>query len=387
MDKNDARRYELSSSTDNEIILRRKDKIDPKEYILLFFFTLLLICLICFVITERKNFFHDDAKVYLSMAITPFENLGDSPLSFRFLPPLIVHYLPFDLITNFYLLTISSLMATCFFFFLYLRILGFKPLISLIGVKMFIFSSGVIYNLSNPIYIDSIGYLFIIIAFYLIETKRGLFLSFVGTMGVLVRENVLFVLPLYYYTSKKLAKTIWVISPCIILFISMRLIFDGNFFHYYFSIENLTQVWEHHFSKGGCFSIYSSFGIAWILTFVNISKVKNFLKINILYVFFVLLSFIVASDEIRMLSYLFPIILPIALLEFEKIQKCRYKFKKNILISLLLFGYILSVIQHKWTIFGRDTRYILVLLGSFIGLTILYRSRKRGSVRQMGKNF
>ena len=141
--------------------------------------------------------------------------------------------------------------------------------------------------------------------------------------------------------------------PALITFIFIRWYF--GFSSYYFSTELLENVLHaylylgidpYYQLPGGPhflyipYFIYVTFGSFWLFMLFNLKYIdNNFLKNSLYLIPFIFLQLFVGWDIRRILFIAFPIVIPIALYEFEKvvsISRCKEFFAK-IFIPLGLF--------------------------------------------------
>lgn len=300
-----------------------------------------------FILTERKNLLWDDAIGYYNLALY-FKDLTEREVcSARILTPFLTSILPFDIIKNFYIICFLSIYLITILFFYFLKELGFDRKLSFIGGIFYIFSFGVKVSFTNPLYIDALSHFFIMAGIYFLKKKNNILYSLCLILGLLNKEVTLFLLPSYYFVNRRnsfdlkiFAKFIGLSIFLFGIFFSLNVIYRGSLSGYLFSylnIEHLRDVWLHHLYIGALIDIYSSFGLLWLLAIFSIKKI-DFIRKNFVYGILVIFQLIFAHDEGRLLSYLFPLVIPLSLKTLEK-----FDTKFLLLLTILV---IMSFVNH-----------------------------------------
>lgn len=151
----------------------------------------------------------------------------------------------------------------------------------------------------------------------LLIKKYDLLFSLCVGIGILGRESVGFVLPLYYIANKEnVLKCVAISIFPLLVFFGLRAIVPGpDFLNYYISEiprlfqRRLSSQWWHV----APINIYNSFRVVWLLAFIGILQNRKFIAPYLPYIALVFIQLIFASDEKRLMSYLFPVMIPLCL--------------------------------------------------------------------------
>ena len=198
------------------------------------------------------NTWHDwDFYIHMSNDITSiFRGEVIAPFCYRPLVPFLAGLLPFDLWFSFLLINIISIFLTGIMLYFTLR-LYFNKYISSTGLIFFILLNHLTPTIPSfqgnyffhalfylNYMVDSVAFLFIMCCFYCILKKKDKSYCIFLTIGILVKEVILFTIVVYLIYNyldqnenfkfrkriKNLGKKVKYIGPAIIIFISLRLI-------------------------------------------------------------------------------------------------------------------------------------------------------------------
>ena len=169
-----------------------------------------------------------DHHKYLEMAESDLLDFHIAPYAWRVGTPLVANILPFDLMTSFLLITFLSTWITAILIYCIARKLGFSPWIALTGSILWLtLDWGARFYLLDFWLVDPFAELFIVAAIYAALVRRSVLFIVLITLGVTVKESVIFVAPLYYSLSTTrlvdarlaLRTMLFTIPPVIMLFI------------------------------------------------------------------------------------------------------------------------------------------------------------------------
>ena len=328
------------------------------------------------------DFIGSDDIAYFEMAENIFEPVA-SPWTYRILTPLLVYLLPFETLTGFIIVNLSSLYATSILFYFYIRKLGLNFKIGLIGILLFLLSPITIFLIYAICFIDLLLFFFFLLAFYAILCKNDFLFIISVSLGVANKEVILFTLILFFFyklQDKKLIatikSTILVSLPPIAIFLLIRLNIDNN--SSFFSLEIIIVILNILVE---CFQMsvffhpyrfYLVFGILWLISLVNFFKIDNlFLKKSVYVLPVIFLQFLIASDYTRLFFIAFPIIIPISLYIFNM------DYSKKYLIMLLIFSIILVFFHFLGLLYFYDLSTFSLLMdftsySYWIFLNIIY---------------
>jgi hypothetical protein len=126
-------------------------------------------------------------------------------------------------------------------------------------------------------------------------------------------------------------------------------------------------------SLSDLFDVYSMLGVMWLLAVCHLPGPTAFQRRALVYAVLVVLQLTVSrGDEGRNLSHLFPVMIPLAMLDVQRALGAGGR-QGAILASLLVVGCALSMVHARWTILEPAAlRYGLVALGSALALAVAW---------------
>jgi len=305
--------------------------------------------------TDTLSFQHPDFiknwdhHKYIQMAQTPF-NFYIAPFCWRILVPLTASIMPFSFNLNFLIISFLGVVATGVSIYYLIKIVGFSHEYGLIGLIVF-FSFGwaskfVLYDFWLP---DSIGFFLITLIIYNIYKGREWFLSFLLVFGVLVKESVIFVIPLYYtintskfFNSKLFLKTIILALPPIATLLAVRILIPSmnhdllyvnsltpNLRTIHNSYDYITLFKNIGFQRFNDLSLLTlksytvnTFGvIGLLLPFFSIKKNINLFVKYFPFIFLVYFQLLFASNTERLIIAAFPVVIIMAMNGFKMMHK------------------------------------------------------------------
>ncbi len=293
---------------------------------------------------------NSDDKAYIRMAENIFVPV-DAPWKYRILTPLLVYLLPFNVITGFIIVNLTSLYLTSVLMFYYLRKFDFNFKISIVGMLLFILNPITLGLLIAICVVDLLSFFFILLSFYALFDKKEKLFLFTVSVGVANREVILIMLIFYFILKNteldllsSIKSTLLISIIPVVVFFLIRFIygFDAN----YFSIDLVGNTILTHYRTFQSnifihpYLIYLPFGIFWLVSLINLRKLDNiFLKKSIFLIPFIFMQAFIATNYSRLLFIAFPLIIPISLYIFK------INFSKKLLISLFGLASILSVVH------------------------------------------
>jgi len=263
-------------------------------------------------------------------ALVPIENkyLPYAPFSYRVLTPLLASLLPIDKHFAFLAITLIAFILTSFVFYLYLRQREYSHTLGLLGVGLFL----TLYPAAGFVVLDNylpepLTFLAILLAFFAIEQRKDwLFLTIVS-IGVLNKETVLFLLPVYYvFTIRRGGRLNWAralvigILPVSIWLLPRIFIHPTNDYSYLDELLAQLQVRLGNGPGGLRHQVAQYAFLTWgPLLFLVLSLPQRSIHWLMkeehlaLWVALAYLQTLVASDIPRLLVYAFPVVIPLAL--------------------------------------------------------------------------
>ena len=336
--------------------------------------------------TERAGLRADDAGQYSRMAQSP-QFLARLPYTFRVLSPLLAGALPGDVVAGFTILTLLSLVLAGVALYAYQRALGLAHPAALAGAALFAMSGGAVRLLTTPVYVDALSYLAEAAAFLALVSGR--FWPFLAAvvLGTLNRETALLLIPLYFATTPRAAwargrGALVVLLPLGALGgVALLKLSGGGILGGTVPIATIAPE-PRAFRQGvlalpDLFDLFSTFGVLWLLAPKNLPGPTDFQRRAVVYAVLVLLQLVIArGDEGRVLSHLFVIVIPLAMLEVQRLLSPSVS-RGELFAALLLLACAACMVHARWTFLQPAAlRYALVAVGTAAAILIVFRGRR-----------
>ncbi|HSF17592.1 MAG TPA: hypothetical protein VLK65_18760 [Vicinamibacteria bacterium] len=291
-----------------------------------------------------------DAHVYLAMAESPL-TFTRAPYAYRLGVPLVVHWLPFPHETSFLALTLGGLLLTMVLGYTFFRVIGFDHVLGLLGVTFLGTAPEIPIYLGNHFLVDPLA--LTSIALLLLAIERGLDdgpMALLLLVSTLIKESAFFVVPVLYLRlsgAKVLDlraawRTVAVSIPAIVAALILRFwwVPDLVLFPYltpwsvdrdpwFGSMESYQALWRGLFSYLALLAVANAFDTNWRLFARRYSP----------YALLVAAQLIVPMNQERLFYFAFPVVVSLALVEFERL---RYELPQwaPLLITILVFCYL-----------------------------------------------
>jgi hypothetical protein len=336
--------------------------------------------------TERAGLFKDDTRHYALMAEDP-AYLPRLPYTFRVLTPGLVHLLPFDTATGFAIVTVAALWASAVLLYAFLVRLNLGRWPAAGGVVLFLGSGLTIRLLTTPTYVDGLTYLAELAGFYFLLSRRELLFAATLLVGVLNRETILLLAPVYLLQLRSegrlgrrdLPRVALVLGLPMLLLVAVaaaRLIAGGALQFGLGVLETKPRTFEQNVpSLQDLADIYSVFGAAWLLGLANLRQAPPILQRGFVFGLLVVLQLAVSrGDESRNLSHLLPLVIPLAAFELR-----RFAGAPAAGVALVL-ACLASTVNFRWTLLPPAAlRYGLVAGGTVGALALAAWRRSRAA--------
>jgi len=167
---------------------------------------------------------------------------------------------------------------------------------------------------------------------------------------------------------RALGHTILLGMPALIAFSIPRLACGGaGLVETCLTQEGLRRVWQHHLNPFTLLDVFGAFGLTWWLALMRWREGYRLLRGAWLFEVLVVGQLLFATDEARLLAYLFPVIIPRAALTLDEgLARCSWLWCMAMLVACEL-----STVNRRWTVVpNRNMRYILVAGGTLGGLAL-----------------
>lgn len=172
-----------------------------------------------------------DDHVYLYMTAHPVGSFHIAPWCWRILVPALVRYLPVSPQAGYSAIALTTVALTGVIVYLILRKWGFGHGLALGGLLLY-FSFGYVakFNLKDFWLTDSTAFFFASAAILALQWRRKYLFALCLLVGVLAKESVIFIAPLYYTFEARrrwdpgvLARTVLLAAPALAALVAVRL--------------------------------------------------------------------------------------------------------------------------------------------------------------------
>lgn len=350
---------------------------EQRKKIILVSLIALLIMIGLFLRTDRMTYSHPDFikdwdhHVYIDMATNHLSHIA--PFEYRILNPLLAKFLPFDLLINFTILSFIALWLTGIITYFMLKTMGFSNQLALTGLLFFLSMGWATrFNIYDFWLTDPLGFLFIVATMWSILAKKDLLFLLLLAIGVIAKENVIFVAPLYYtLNSKKLLdgkvmfRASYLIAPALLVLFAIRILFPTTNAEYNAATLLQTIGWSRiqNLSIDSLLS-YSigTFGISLIfLPFFSIRQNLPYFFRFLPFIALTYLSLLFAVNTSRLIVSAFPAIIVMALYGIKSIiDKTGINEKLFTLLPLSLI--FLLLIKKEWYIVPSIYEAIILMI-------------------------
>jgi hypothetical protein len=272
-----------------------------------------------------------DAHIYVAMAESPTV-FTMPPYAYRIGVPWVAHLLPFSIEMNFFLLTCFGLLAALVLGYILFRELGYSHGLALLGLSFVAAAPEVSVYLGNHFLVDPLA-LGLILA-VLVAIEKGVSagpIALLLLIASLFKETAFFVVPVLYLrlagarrVDRQAAwQTLLISAPAIVASLTLRLAWGGAFdaFPYLSPWEGQRRAW--YGSMEAYQAIWSGlFGYLAVLAIVNAfsERWRDFVRRYLPYAALVVAQLLVPQNPERMLFFAFPVVIPLALVEFQRIR-------------------------------------------------------------------
>ena len=272
-----------------------------------------------------------DAHIYLAMAETPTV-FTMPPYAYRIGVPWLAHVLPFPLELNFFLLTCVGLLFALILGYVFIRELGYTHGMALLGLSFVAAAPEVSVFLRNHFLVDPLALASVLAVLLAIE--MGLSAgptALLLLVASLFKETAFFVVPVLYLRlagtrlvdRQAFWRTLLISAPAVLAALTVRFAWGGAFdaFPYLSPWGGNRQAWY------GSFAAYQTiwsglFGYLGILAIVNAfsERWRDFVRHYLPYAALVVAQLLVPQNSERLLFFAFPVVIPLALVEFQRIR-------------------------------------------------------------------
>lgn len=290
-----------------------------------------------------------DAHIYIAMAEAP-AIFTMPPFGYRILVPALANALPLALADAFLLLSVLGLLLTSVLGYVLFRRLGFSHSIALIGLVFLGAAPQVRLYLNNYFLVDPVALALMTAVLVSIEREANGRTAFLLLVASLAKESAFFVLPVLYLTLSRsrwadgaaARKVVLVALPAIAAALLVRFGWSGGlaWFPYRPPPALMREAWYGDFASWERLWRYL-FGYLAILAAANAAsaELRSFAIRYSPYLALTLAQLLVATDAQRLLYFAFPVVIPLALVEFDRISR-RLPEWYPLLATLLIFSYL-----------------------------------------------
>lgn len=365
---------------------RSAQVVPPGERAAVWLLLTLLTLALYALATTRVGLQKDDAGQYYLMAESP-AYLARLPYAFRVFSPGLAGLLPGDdPILGFTILALMALPLAGTALYAYQRAVALSRPAALAGALLFVVSGGAIRMLTTPVYVDGVTYLTEAAAFLLLARRQFWPFLAVVTLGTLNRETALLLVGVYLAVEPPTSQT-WrraalaVMLPAVVfgLVVVAKLAAGGVLSGVtpWTVLAPFARTFQQTLpTLPELFDVYSTLGVLWLLGLRHLPGPTGFQRRALVYGALVVLQLTVSrGDEGRNLSHLFPLLIPLAMLDVDRTLRLTGKLAqyRHWLAALLVAACALSMVHARWTILEPAMlRYGLVAAGSLTALGIAW---------------
>jgi hypothetical protein len=243
--------------------------------------------------------------------------------------------------------------------------------------------------LTTPVYVDAVTYLTEAAAFWLLARRQFWPFLLVVTVGVLNRETSLLLVAVYLVVEPP-TRTTWtrvalaILLPTLVFgVVVVSKLAAGGVLSGATPLATLAPF-ARTFQQTlptlpELFDVYSTLGVLWLLALRHLPGPTSFQRRALVYGALVILQLTVSrGDEGRNMSHLFPLLIPLAMLDVERLLRAggrsgQGRRFRQVMATILVLACALSMVHARWTILEPAAlRYGLVGLGTVLALGIAW---------------
>jgi hypothetical protein len=267
-----------------------------------------------------------DGSIYREVAEDPGV-FHQAPFSFRLLTPWLVRILPVSTRDGFVLATVLGVAGTAAILYLYVRTFE-RQAAALRAVVYFGLAGGVLLLFIDPWLVDASTMFLSMLTFLLVRRSHMWLAAVTATAAVVNHEYLLLVLvplAIAYLAGNRRgidARVVPFIALPILAYVLIRytpLVYDSiPSYTAAWDTENIVATYDLRLTLDGglgnavLFSTAASFGGVWILAAVGFHGASRFMRATALLIPLVVILPVFATDWDRMLTFAFPVVLPLA---------------------------------------------------------------------------
>jgi hypothetical protein len=347
-----------------------------RTYSLIFLITAIMIVYYGRIDISRGSFSEiPDIQNYRQMALAApgFDTTVSRNFGYRILLPYIAGMMPFDVDTNFYIMTVLMSLFVPFVFFFFLRMYGLKEDTSFYLTVLFVAGR---HSFGFPVWYfydvhDLMTHILIPIFLMALKQNNFLIMSALLAIGTINRETVLFLAPasFFYYSFMqkdrvKTLKAVLSVIPAVIVFFVIRSLIvteSGIDSGVAYSLGRIRFDESNKLlDPVTYYRIINTFIPLTLIPLVFWNTTKQFFKKNMHFLVFTATYFassFLAGDTERLIVPVFPVFFLLLGLIFEKISF--YEPRGRIMVLLACLLSIPNHITFRFTLPHRDWKVII----------------------------
>jgi len=346
-----------------------------------------------------------DHHKYIFMAQNSLFNFHIAPFCWRIGVPLLVKLLPFDIIVNFLIISFTGIWFTGVVVYYAARELFLTKTYAISAMLMF-FSLGwatkwILFDFWLP---DAVSFLIITTAIYCIITKKDIYFFLLLYLGVLVKESIIFIVPLYYafntdrfFDIKQIRKLFLFTVPAVLILLGVRFLIpqmnsnadylhklagymplndsDKVVYNYWQLIWDTLKTRLHNLSYGSLIDYFvRPYGVFLVLASVySFWYNKKYLVKFLPFILLIYLQLVFAINTERLLVFAFPALIIFAidgLRTFTSITKT----SPSAFILLLVLLYLANILS-GFDQFTAHLQIQFLLCFTYITTLLLFKNR------------
>ena len=313
-----------------------------------------------------------DHQIYIAMAERPAD-AHPRPFAYRIFMPVVAGALPFDLPTNFYVLTLLLLVATAMFMYGALRELGASAHEALMGITLLFSLNWWAKFLGYYFWLtDSALFCFATASVWLMLRRQPLLAGIALGFGVLSKESALFLIPFYYVVSAQsafdrsaLRRTAILAAVPLVVFFGLRVWMPVAGPDYVpmrlfrmIGVGRLTTG-LFDFIRGGTFGTWGI--VVLVLAVLGSRHERRFAGAAMVFLALVYAQPLFALNLDRLIVYGLVVVIPLALVGLRQLT-ARFALGPWMTWTLVLIPYALILLKENYQSPSPEQRLILIVI-------------------------
>jgi hypothetical protein len=298
-----------------------------------------------------------DTHYYVSMIEGNIAGTS-GPFKYRLLVPFIAGLLPFSPTENLRIVSYCSLLIFYFFILLTCSHLNLSAGVSMLGMITVFSSRAHLYYYHNPFLTDAFGLMCLSVMIYALCNRSFLLFALTGLIGVLAREQVIFLAPVWCEKKRELRTCVTLASAMLLTLALPRVMLPSNAA----LSDQLTSKLSNSLSFHPLAMIFlhaaHAWGITWFVALIGLLFVpgRNFTTLaasTILLLLGAMVTSLLAVDTERMFSVVAPVFAIGAAFFFKQVLTTG---RKEVLFGCLILLLVQAVTAIPNSLIGEGSQ-------------------------------